>query len=68
MGLYTHNDLEQMYRFGVDTIGELVSDPEMVTGAEYAAPMIPDHEHEVAHNILKWAAFLCMEVRATMSL
>ena len=68
MGLYTKPVLDKMYIFGVETVGEVVSDPEMVTGVEYAAPMIPEHDYDIAHTILKWVTFLCMEFKATMSL
>ena len=67
MGLYNHADLEEMYRFGIEAIGELVSDPEMVYGAEYAAPVLSAERKDISHNILKWVAFLCEEVLAVSS-
>ena len=68
MGLYAHIDLDEMYRFGMDVLGDLVSDPDMVDGAEYAAPMVPAHRDDISHSLLKRAAFLCAEIRAAQSL
>jgi len=68
MGLYTHGDLDEMYKFGIEVLGDLVSDPDMIYGAEYVAPIVPSHRDDINHSLLKRAAFLCMEIRAAQSL
>lgn len=67
-GLYTHTDLDEMYKFGIETIGELVTDPDMIYGAEYVSPMVPTHPDGISHTILKWVAFLSEEIKSSMSL
>jgi hypothetical protein len=67
MGLYTHGDLAGMYTFGVEVIGYPVANPEMVTCTDSPVGMVPDHDPDVAHSILRWVAFVCEEVRATTS-
>lgn len=68
MGMYTHTDLGEMYRFGTEVLGDLVADPSMVNGIEYAVPMVPAYRDDISHNLLRWVAFLCMEIRAAQSL
>lgn len=68
MGMYTHTDLGEMYRFGTEVLGDLVADPSMVNGIEYAVPMVPAYPDDISHNLLRWVAFLCMEIRAAQSL